>query len=46
MDASIQRALNDKLYDKRKVGALEFVCPDDLVDEDESSRADTYCAPM
>jgi len=23
MDASIQRALNDKLYDKRKVGALE-----------------------
>lgn len=25
MDASIQRALNDKLYDKRKVGALEYV---------------------
>ncbi|KAJ6440872.1 vacuole-associated enzyme activator complex component (Vac14) [Purpureocillium lavendulum] len=24
MDASIQRALNDKLYDKRKVGALEL----------------------
>lgn len=23
MDAAIQRALNDKLYDKRKVGALE-----------------------
>jgi hypothetical protein len=23
MDVSIQRALNDKLYDKRKVGALE-----------------------
>jgi len=27
MDASIQRALNDKLYEKRKVGALEFVHP-------------------
>lgn len=25
MDTSIQRALNDKLYDKRKVGALEYV---------------------
>lgn len=25
MDANIQRALNDKLYDKRKVGALEYV---------------------
>ena len=25
MDASIQRALSDKLYDKRKVGALEYV---------------------
>lgn len=25
MDANIQRALNDKLYDKRKVGALESV---------------------
>lgn len=25
MDAAVQRALNDKLYDKRKVGALEFV---------------------
>jgi hypothetical protein len=24
MDASIQRALNDKLYDKRKLGALEY----------------------
>jgi hypothetical protein len=24
MDVSIQRALNDKLYDKRKVGALEY----------------------
>jgi hypothetical protein len=24
MDASIQRSLNDKLYDKRKVGALEY----------------------
>lgn len=24
MDISIQRALNDKLYDKRKVGALEY----------------------
>lgn len=24
MDAAVQRALNDKLYDKRKVGALEF----------------------
>jgi len=25
MDPAIQRALNDKLYDKRKVGALECV---------------------
>lgn len=25
MDTSIQRSLNDKLYDKRKQGALEFV---------------------
>lgn len=25
MDANIQRSLNDKLYDKRKVGALEYV---------------------
>lgn len=25
MESSIQRALNDKLYDKRKVGALEYV---------------------
>lgn len=25
MDTNIQRALNDKLYDKRKVGALESV---------------------
>lgn len=25
MDTSIQRALNDKLYDKRKIGALEYV---------------------
>lgn len=25
MDANVQRALNDKLYDKRKVGALESV---------------------
>ncbi len=24
MDNSIQRALNDKLYDKRKIGALEY----------------------
>ncbi|KAM0404919.1 hypothetical protein ACHAPZ_004152 [Fusarium culmorum] len=24
MDANIQRALNDKLYDKRKIGALEL----------------------
>lgn len=24
MDITIQRALNDKLYDKRKVGALEY----------------------
>lgn len=27
MDPNIQRALNDKLYDKRKVGALEYVLP-------------------
>lgn len=27
MDSNIQRALNDKLYDKRKVGALEYVVP-------------------
>jgi hypothetical protein len=25
MDTNIQRALNDKLYDKRKTGALEYV---------------------
>ncbi len=25
MDTNIQRALNDKLYEKRKVGALEYV---------------------
>jgi hypothetical protein len=25
MDPNIQRHLNDKLYDKRKVGALEYV---------------------
>ena len=27
MDPSVQRALNDKLYDKRKQGALEYVFP-------------------
>lgn len=27
MDPNVQRALNDKLYDKRKVGALESVAP-------------------
>lgn len=38
MDANVQRALNDKLYDKRKVGALEsvfylpFCCPPAAVD--------------
>lgn len=31
MDANIQRALNDKLYDKRKVGALECVNPKTLM---------------
>ena len=25
MDPTVQRLLNDKLYDKRKQGALEFV---------------------
>lgn len=25
MDTNIQRALHDKLYDKRKTGALEYV---------------------
>ena len=25
MDATVQRLLNDKLYDKRKQGALEYV---------------------
>lgn len=25
MDLNIQRFLNDKLYDKRKIGALEYV---------------------
>ena len=25
MDAGVQRLLNDKLYDKRKIGALEYV---------------------
>ena len=32
MDVNIQRALNDKLYDKRKVGALECVNPKASVD--------------
>jgi vacuole morphology and inheritance protein 14 len=27
MEASIARSLNDKLYDKRKIGALEYVHP-------------------
>jgi hypothetical protein len=27
MDTHIQRALNDKFYDKRKIGALEYVSP-------------------
>lgn len=25
MDTNVQRLLNDKLYDKRKIGALEYV---------------------
>ncbi|SPO01317.1 probable enzyme activator VAC14 [Cephalotrichum gorgonifer] len=31
MDTSIQRSLNDKLYEKRKIGALEYVFPRDSV---------------
>lgn len=31
MDPNVQRALNDKLYDKRKVGALESVSPSSLL---------------
>ena len=31
MDPAVQRLLNDKLYDKRKQGALEFVLAHDLV---------------
>lgn len=31
MDPHIQRALNDKLYDKRKVGALEYVAPGHVI---------------
>ena len=27
MDPNVQKALNDKLYDKRKSGALEYVSP-------------------
>lgn len=27
MDTNVQRLLNDKLYDKRKHGALEYVIP-------------------
>ena len=27
MDANIQKALNDKFYDKRKSGALEYDLP-------------------
>jgi hypothetical protein len=27
MDTNVQRLLNDKLYDKRKIGALEYVVP-------------------
>ena len=38
MDNSIQRSLNDKLYEKRKVGALEYVIhfmiPHDYTDSD------------
>lgn len=37
MDAAIQRELNDKLYEKRKVGALKWVVSDDkTVDNVES----------
>ena len=40
MDPAVQRALNDKLYDKRKVGALEWVplhLPGYLYPDDGSS---------
>ena len=32
MDPAVQRLLNDKLYDKRKQGALEFVLARSLSD--------------
>lgn len=31
MDASVQRLLNDKLYEKRKQGALEYVIQTTLI---------------
>lgn len=33
MDPSVQRALNDKLYDKRKQGALECVSTETLANK-------------
>lgn len=33
MDPSVQRLLNDKLYEKRKQGALEFVVRTILIEE-------------
>lgn len=34
MDQSVQRLLNDKLYDKRKQGALEYVKGKHLLNDD------------
>lgn len=33
MDSSVQRLLNDKLYEKRKQGALEYVTRTTLIQE-------------
>jgi hypothetical protein len=38
MDQTIQRLLNDKLYDKRKQGALEYVRPEVPSYSDEPRR--------
>lgn len=40
MEPNVQRLLNDKLYDKRKVGALEYVFPPFLLPA--SHHVDSY----
>lgn len=45
MDTAVQRALNDKLYDKRKVGALESVSPPPPPRPSDRSLATTDIVP-